>query len=169
MTRYIKQRDKYNCAPVALLNALKWVNEDVTYKSLKQLRKACKCTKPGGGTRSNHFTTALRKDKRLVLSRTVKQPTLKEIDTWVEKGNVVILRYSWWKAGHYKPVNQYVEHHIEGRWIGHYVLISHRLGKYYTTHNQSRFSTEIWSRRKVRHYLGNEGHGKPDAWFLRKL
>lgn len=169
MIRYIKQRDKYNCGPVAVLNALKWAGKKVTYASdFKKIKEACKSGKKNG-TYVTALTDALIKYK-LIRRRDYKSPaTTKDIDTWLKKGNAVIVRYGWWKKSERKKVNQYATRLKKGKWIGHYVLISGHYvnSKWYVIHNVGR-SWTVWSKRKLRHYLSNTGSGESDVWFIRK-
>jgi hypothetical protein len=168
MTRYIKQRDRYNCAPVAIINALKWAGEKATYSELNRLKELCKCKSPEG-TWSDHFHTALGKEKGLINSRQIKNPSLTEINEWLDKGNAVIVLYNWWKKTHYKKINQYATKKVPGDWNGHYILISKRfpgqkeMPGLYMTHNNGR-SRGYWSREEIRHYLGNGSY----VWFIRK-
>lgn len=41
--RWLRQRDKYNCGPIALINLAKWRGESVTGRDLPHYQKLCKC------------------------------------------------------------------------------------------------------------------------------
>ena len=50
MIRYIKQRDKYSCGPVAIMNVLKWAGAEFSYQGkIKLFQQLCFC-KPSNGT-----------------------------------------------------------------------------------------------------------------------
>jgi len=98
--RYVKQRDKYSCGPVAIMNVLKWAGYAFNYEdSLPVLQKLCKCISVTG-TKHANFDRAL----RLVTSRfkvfkvrRVHRPKLWQIEEHLREGGLVILNYYWRK------------------------------------------------------------------------
>ena len=39
MIRFLRQKDRYNCLPISILNALKWKGRQCTYRDLKVLKE----------------------------------------------------------------------------------------------------------------------------------
>jgi hypothetical protein len=56
--RFIKQRDKFRCAPVAALNALRWAGVDADSELIYTLEEEMDCTY--NGTKPRHFDRVLR-------------------------------------------------------------------------------------------------------------
>ncbi len=50
ITRYISQKDKYNCGPVAIINYWKYLGFNVTYQDVKILSRVLGTEKPLIGT-----------------------------------------------------------------------------------------------------------------------
>ena len=45
-TRWIAQKNKFSCGPVAVLNVLKWLEIEINYnKDYCKYKRKCKCTK----------------------------------------------------------------------------------------------------------------------------
>ena len=57
--RYCKQRNDFECAPIAILNALKWSGVRVTLNDVAEIRKVCKTNRHG--TYSKYFRRELKK------------------------------------------------------------------------------------------------------------
>ncbi len=97
MPRYIKQRDKFRCGPVAVMNALKWAGEDVSYVADRdRLDKLCNCGPPPSGTNHPGFDRALRAAGKGIYSvRKVRYPTLREIEEHLQNGHAVVFNYYW--------------------------------------------------------------------------
>lgn len=93
MVKYSKQRNKTDCGPTAVLNALKWAGYSVSIrKGYKSIKKNCKY-RPVFGTSSSNILWTLRKYKKLK-TRVLVRPTLSQLDKLLEKGYVFILRYT---------------------------------------------------------------------------
>lgn len=94
MTRYVRQKDKFRCGPVAILNALRWAGLNINYKkSINNLTLMCFC-KPGRGTSHNNFDNALRElCENFFKVRRVYHPTLKQIEEHLQNNGAVILNY----------------------------------------------------------------------------
>lgn len=96
--RYVKQRDKFSCGPVAIMNILKWSGERFSYQETIDLfRKLCECNNPRGTNHPN-FDKALRAvTKRLggFHVRRVHNPKLPEVEKHLREEGVVILNYFW--------------------------------------------------------------------------
>ena len=98
MPRYVKQRDKYSCGPVAILNALRWAGVNADYgQSVKRFTATCKCAPPEG-TAHREFDSALRKaGKRIFQVRRVHRPLLPQIEAHLQEGGVIVFNYYWRK------------------------------------------------------------------------
>lgn len=110
MPRFTKQRDRYSCGPVAILNALRWCGMDAPYKEVIDiLQKVCNC-EPGRGTNHPDFDQALRFfGTDLFRVRRVSRPRLAEIEEHLREDGCVILNYRWTRGGnwfrHFSLVN----------------------------------------------------------------
>lgn len=170
MTRYISQRDKYNCGPIAVMNALKWAGENITYDELEQFKVLCKCNRHTGGTEWAKLTTAVRKQQSIILSEVINKPSIKQIDNWLNKGNIVIVGYYWWKKPYDRKINQYATRK-DGGWLGHFVMISEKFYGIYTMHNFGRYSTNFCTTKTLSKLLRNinsEINVSSRGYFIRK-
>lgn len=110
MPRFTKQRDRYSCGPVAILNALRWSGMDAPYKELIDIfQKVCNC-EPGRGTNHSDFDRALRFfGTDLFRVRRVQRPCLGKIEQHLRDDGCVILNYRWTRGGkgyrHFSLVN----------------------------------------------------------------
>ncbi len=96
--RYIKQRDKYRCGPVALMNILKWSGRGLAYDDSRDpLTALCKC-EPEGGTKWGKFDQGLRKlaqrHQGLKVEKVIR-PRLSEIEEHLRGGGALVLNYHW--------------------------------------------------------------------------
>lgn len=170
MTKYVKQKDKYNCGPVAILNIAKWAGEKTSYKKeWKHLKTVCKSIPPFG-TDSKDLSSAIKKRLGKYFYEHMESPTLSKINLCLDDGGAVIVKFSWWSKGEEIDLNQYAYYIKPASWTGHYVAIIGRTKNGYLTCN---FGSSVgtlysWPKRSFRHYLGNDGCGKPDAWFFTK-
>lgn len=90
--RFCKQRDRYSCGAVALLNIDKFFGRRVTYQALPFYKKLVKCGQPYGTYRRN-ITRVLGRASR----RGWKQAKL-----FLQKGNCILLETRWRDGeGHY--------------------------------------------------------------------
>ncbi len=98
MIRYTKQRDKFSCGPVAIMNAVKWTGSECTYaKRIGLFQDLCLC-KLSGGTWHRNFDQALRRIAEAhggfdVLR--VHRPKLSRIEEHLRGGGIIILNYLW--------------------------------------------------------------------------
>jgi len=99
MPRYVKQRDKHSCGPVAILNALKWSGQDMSHRKHIQMLKLMTGQKPRGGTSNTNLYRTLRVlGGKLLGSLKIKpriRPTLQEMEAHLRNGGVVLLQYHW--------------------------------------------------------------------------
>lgn len=146
--QYVKQRDRFRCGPVALLNALKWQGLRISLTGLRDLSELVQCKWKNSikhsGTYLHHFN---RVAKQLGYVR-LACPSVTKIDRELKAGNIVILLriakdFSW---GHYS------------------IVIDHKRGRYYGVNHTG--NTHGWYPRKTfyrRHF------GTFEAWVVRPL
>jgi len=96
-TRYIRQRDQFSCGPVAVINTLKFLGCNVTYKSLPLVQRLCKCKSPDG-TNPEDLEQAL-SVFGISFKRKIK-PSLKDIDNHIKNHGAILLNYCI-SIGHY--------------------------------------------------------------------
>jgi len=112
--RFCKQRDRYSCGPVALLNIDKFYGERVGYKDLSYYKKLVDC-KLDGGTKTSKMSDVLGRASRKGWPKT--KEFLSDGCLVIQTGDGIAGRH-----GHYSIVIQ--DRH------GAYVLVNHRRGKY---------------------------------------
>jgi hypothetical protein len=156
--RFTKQYDSYTCGPAAVINALKWAGEQVSYRATKKsLCARMKCWSDGG-TRPSDLDTSLRKigKKRFSVSRRDKF-SISSLEKHLRKDDCsIVVRYIWPDTEH----------------VGHYVFISHynhRLfgGMYYVTNLYCDGPAGRYITRKTFKNLISK-RSKAVVWFLIK-
>ena len=93
MPRYVRQRDKYSCGPIAIINAIKWAGGHATVKKdHKRLVRTTNCSvMPKGVFRSN-FDRVLRHEGRWIIKVTRRlRPGIKAIEEHVRKDDCVTI------------------------------------------------------------------------------
>lgn len=96
MTQYIKQRDKFRCGPVAILNSLRWAGADISTSYVYELTDKCAATPTNGGTSHHALDRILREDgKGLLEVDLILKPRMYEVEEHLQKGGSVILNYMW--------------------------------------------------------------------------
>lgn len=95
MVRFVKQRDRFRCGPVAILNALKFFGKKCDYSYLKRISNSCHCWGKDG-TKSGKFDKALRRlGKRFFRVRRTYNCSFDKIDGALRKNKLVIVNYTW--------------------------------------------------------------------------
>ncbi len=161
--KYFKQRDKFRCGPVAILNALKWAGVAVTVKhDLPRLCRLCSCV--DSGIQHEAMNRGLRKAGRgHFTTRLVWHPKLHEIENHLRSGGAIIVNYHWEKVTRY---------HIEIS--RHYVLMSDMSdsGTYFgmANYQQKRPAYQRVHRNTIKNHLlrYQRVDRKYKAWFLTK-
>ena len=97
--RYVKQRDKFSCGPVAIMNVLKWSGMEFSHEYLRDWAGGlCECGPPDG-TAHKKFEKGLRQASkaygRPFTVRKVMHPTLAQIDEHLREGGAIVLNYYW--------------------------------------------------------------------------
>jgi hypothetical protein len=76
MKRWLRQRDKFSCGPIALINLDKWRGKSVTNRDLPRYQRRCSCRHPRGTVIANfsrivgrpHYRLNYRRFKQHLLS-----------------------------------------------------------------------------------------------------
>jgi len=137
--RYIKQRDKYACGPIAIMNVLKWAGAKITYNShFKHIKKISNCGI--SGTDYDGIVKVVKSYKKLFDVLECHFIYISDIDYYIKNRGSIILEY------YYKDLESF-----DG-YSGHYVFISGKLGKHYLVVNNYREgkALQICSRRKLK-------------------
>ena len=100
MIRYVRQRQRSTCGPIAVLNALKWLGRPVTEKKdLPRLKKWCYWRRRQmiggvkvGGTRNKGIENCLGRYKKVSFGY-IYRPSKNTIDHILSKGNAFIMMY----------------------------------------------------------------------------
>jgi len=99
MIRYTKQRDRHSCGPTAILNAMKWSGAKLSYRSyIDKLSWLCRrYNRKGIG--NSEIDSALRFAGNLrrcdFAVRSVRRPTLAQIEEHLLGQGAVVLTYLW--------------------------------------------------------------------------
>ena len=109
MIRYVRQRDKFRCGPVAIINTMKALGQQVSYQTwIPQLDQICLAKEYGGTfeTQLNNVLVSLAKKKKFSVKGWKNNPTLGDLDKELSQKRVVLLRYfhSEPKKGHYTTI-----------------------------------------------------------------
>jgi len=123
------------------------------------------------GTSIEDLRNAILFDSRIVLSHCKIQPPIRELNSWLDEGNSVILTCRLKHKSSVKKVNQYSFKRIKSFWGGHFVFISGRCGdSYYVCNDEMGLTLSKWSRHKISYYLKNiDCYGRSShVFFLRK-
>ena len=92
MPRFLHQRQKYTCGPVAILNALKFFGRRVTEKNLPKIVKITKCD-PYAGTLPSGLEKGLRAVKKGLFKLKKAKPSYSKLLTHLDILNPAILIY----------------------------------------------------------------------------
>ena len=128
MVRFVKQRDRFRCGPVAILNALKFFGKKCDYSYLYRISDDCHCWGVGGtGTKVSKFDKSLRKlGRKYFRVRRTYNYSFDKIDEALRKNKLVIIDYVWTDEkkmlrGHYtalvrdKFYNYYAVNNYKGK------------------------------------------------------
>jgi len=89
--RFCKQRDKYSCGAIALLNIDKFFGHRATYQDLPRYQELVKCGRPHG--------TLIRNMTR-VLGRASRR-SWRNAKRFLQKRNCILILSGWGNGGHY--------------------------------------------------------------------
>jgi hypothetical protein len=167
--KYVKQRDKSSCGPIAIINILKWLGHNVTYDFIHIARWVCQWKDArdfgGGGVTARDMEKAL---KYFGVKKTRKvRPTLEQINNHIDSGGIVLLSYSI-PNNSAKSVFPFLPESLFA-W-GHFSLCIRRTGKSYIMVNDGTTNT-VGRRSKdtMKKMIGYEPDGeKCWAWFIEK-
>ena len=162
MIRYLRQKEKGTCGPVAIINALKWAGIKATEKTHKKKIKQLTShnMRHGRGFKGCfpydvNYALSCYKSIYACCNHTGQPNTkLSKIDKHLDYGGSLLIRY-FWKPGH-----------------GHYTFCIGRTSKTYLLVNDSREKTIIRRSRKTMEKMlstANYAFGAkeyPIVWFL---
>ena len=152
MIRYLRQRDNYNCGPVAIINALKFFGERATQKDISRIAKIVNCKSPHG-TSPKNMNKGINK---IFKCEKMEDPTMRDIDQILLNGNPVILNYLIQENGE--------------RW-GHYIFIPRRETDGFIIINENKNRTvDLVNRTTISKWLKlkkNKIHTYPRIWILK--
>ena len=98
--RWIKQRNNFSCATIAILNLMKWLGLRISYKrDYNRIRKKLHCD-GSHGTYVRDFEKVIQTIKQAVIQRK-RNPTVRDLQKAIDAGYLVILRYK---------ISRYVNH-----------------------------------------------------------
>lgn len=104
---YVKQRDRFRCGPVAIINALRWAGKDVGYKNtISQLCRKCKCKAPSGSAYVPFNKTLRKEGRRWFRVRFVARPTLEEVETSLQNDCALVWNFKHHYGRHYALITQ---------------------------------------------------------------
>lgn len=93
MIRYVKQKNKYTCGPVAIINIMKWCGYNTSYK--KDIKKIIKTTNTDvGGTYFYEIGLAL-ENVRNIKTLIRHKINITEIKKQLKMNNVVLIDFDW--------------------------------------------------------------------------
>lgn len=96
MKKYVKQRDEYRCGPIALLNALIWAGQDVSYeKDIDRLTEKCHCSRLKGTYHINFYKALRQVGKKVFDVNLIWNPSIKLVDQHLQSGGSIIINYRW--------------------------------------------------------------------------
>lgn len=124
------QKDHYTCGPVALMNALRWLNIPFKYrKARKEFIAAMRCTKKDG-TYTDEFGKVFKEKIRMVGSAVIVRHSVDGLLWWLEKGYgaAVYLKWKYLGTGHYIWVEGIVNinglnYFIIHNWVAEYARL----------------------------------------------
>ena len=93
--RFVKQKDKFRCGPIAIINALRWAGIDIKYNEVKPIGELCGCVAQGGCVPIK-FDLALRKKVGEYFKvKLVAAPIFPEIEEHLRSNGIIVLYYRW--------------------------------------------------------------------------
>jgi hypothetical protein len=105
MPRYCKQRDNYSCAPIAILNALKWTGKNKTLKDLSKLKKELQTTKQDG----TYFVPEQKVVQKYFKSTYFRDLDFKTFKKYLLQNKAIIFRYTFFsKTGEHFAHSNFV-------------------------------------------------------------
>lgn len=163
MPRYVRQRDRFRCGPVAILNALKWAGSDATARLLPKLSRETKCDPHYPGTWKEDLAVILRKrGKKYFSIRQDSRSSLKKIEECLRDGGSVLLCFLC-------PGTR-----DRDGWDGHYSFItgvSNSGSSFMVVNRVTGERPGLLRRRSLRNDLlrrKHDGTWYPTVWYLKK-
>lgn len=91
MTRYLRQRNQFTCAPVAILNALKWTGRYLTGGDLQFFINACRTTR--AGTETEDMRRVI--DRHIPRNKFLVGPSRQTLSDYLLWDRAIILNYGY--------------------------------------------------------------------------
>lgn len=160
--RYLKQRNRFSCGVIALLNVLKWAGYNITYKrDFKRAYNSCKCSRDG--VYPNYFDIAIRRYKNLVVmpeDGPFNAPPISLVDECLDNYGSVVFAYIYKYKGK-----------IE---VSHLTLCIGKVGKQYLFVNNSTGAKKVLILQRRSTVVKMLRFSDPDfggceCWFLTRL
>jgi hypothetical protein len=110
-TRWIAQKNKSSCGPVAILNVLKWVDVEINYtRDYQKYKRKCKCTKEG--THQPYFEKSLNSIGSIEV-KSKNLPTIREIEDSLSSEQLIVMKSEYYfnlkTEGHFFIVSEMKE------------------------------------------------------------
>lgn len=158
--KYRDQKDAYSCAPIAVMNALRWMGfkniDDDTHESLQSFWKVFN-TKTDG----TNIKSLIGGINRLEISdEFYTRPSLRKLDSKLKKRRAAIISY-WGKDA-------------KGNDSGHAILCVDKIGDHYKVINCVRTSPKPvqyvrpYAMKKFLRYIDPSGI-KSKVWFIKRI
>ena len=114
--RFVRQKNNFSCAPIAILNAAKWAGKKLSYKKdYKRIVDDLKCNKDG--TKISNIDRILRQElvhHSRVLK--IKNPTYIRAMRHIRSGGSILLAYEPQEDQYHIALFTAIR---EGHWVGH--------------------------------------------------
>lgn len=99
--KYIKQKTKFECGPICMLNAFVWADKKVSYSSTIHYFKNALNYVDRFGTEVQDFTKALKKQKKpFKILKIKKNPTIKFFKQFIDDNTTIILGFNRGYSSH---------------------------------------------------------------------
>ena len=161
MARYIRQKDEYSCAPIALYNAMQWAKGGSNKTHWRWFSRVVKCDEDGTGDAG--FLKGIRHLKRAVKVRRLHKPTVKKIREHLSTGGAALAAFAY--TG---PQEKEAQPHVI------LLLGAHPQGQSYVAANYHYYRkhapvSKVPRKLFVRHFQKKRSLPKyPEAWLLSK-
>ena len=132
--RYVKQRDKFRCGPIAVLNALKWQGLCITGTALDDLNELLACKRRNSSKHSGTYAWKFDRVAKRLGFRRIHKPSVAKLDRALKAGNAVLTLLS-----------------AKDKSWGHYSLVTRGTQRMYFVVNVNRKEGHKWMPRSEYH------------------
>lgn len=175
---YLEQPDMNSCVPVAAINAMKWLGQEVGIEHLPRFKDLCKFDPAFGADARNLYGVFCSVQVPGCIRHLcqVDDPRADDIDGHLSAGGAIVVNY--WAKERKNSKRKECDPNGTG-WMGHAMLITERLGDYYLAHNPGfpflTTNTALVPRRRLLRLLRNKmtslhgpGTTPSKAWLITK-